>query len=70
MWQKNAKCLMFVRRLAGALCATYGFDPELHRYVPCEPDEVSVADYWISPHAIGLNVGMVNDGRCWSKIFD
>eukprot|EP00434_Breviolum_minutum_P001748 symbB.v1.2.001547.t1/scaffold85.1/size341090/7 len=34
------------QRLAGALCATYGFYPELHRYVPCEPDEVPpVAGY-------------------------
>ena len=42
------------RKVANALCEMYGFMPELHRYATCEPEEVaSVADYWISPHAIG-----------------
>lgn len=40
------------RRVANALCDIYGFMPELHRYLMCEP-EVAVADYWVSPYAIG-----------------
>eukprot|EP00913_Durusdinium_trenchii_P034864 g32612.t1 len=41
-------------RVANALCDIYGFMPELHRYLMCEP-EVAVADYWVSPYAIGFH---------------
>ncbi|CAJ1363960.1 unnamed protein product, partial [Effrenium voratum] len=45
-----------LRRLGAAVCETYGFAPELHRFAVCEPEEVMpVADYWISPFAIGFH---------------
>ncbi|CAE7747233.1 ABCF2 [Symbiodinium sp. CCMP2592] len=41
---------------ARALCELYGFAPEIHRWVPCQPSEVTpVADYWLSPFAIGYH---------------
>eukprot|EP00439_Symbiodinium_sp_Y106_P071434 s994_g12.t2 len=45
-----------LENVARALCEHYGFAPEIHRWVPCQPSEVTpVADYWLSPFAIGYH---------------
>ncbi|CAE7426775.1 unnamed protein product [Symbiodinium sp. CCMP2456] len=45
-----------LENVARALCEHYGFAPEIHRWVPCHPSEVTpVADYWLSPFAIGYH---------------
>lgn len=45
-----------LQRLAWAFCEPMGFVPELHRFALCEPREsAAVADYWISPFAIGFH---------------
>ncbi|CAE7844200.1 unnamed protein product [Symbiodinium necroappetens] len=45
-----------LENVARAVCELYGFAPELHRWMTCQPSQVTaVADYWLSPFAIGYH---------------
>ena len=45
-----------LENVARAVCELYGFAPELHRWMTCQPSQVTaLADCWLSPFAIGYH---------------